>query len=249
MEQTNSFPSLYQKDEAKANIVSAEIQTNEILKILLHDIKNPMSSLTGYLGLISMMAKSLDPKPKQYLMSSVWSSNEMAALCKNIEDSISIETNHFPLKLEPLQISPILQKNIEKLNPIATFFQKKIFFETIECPPCIQGDKILIERMIYTLINHSLQHCPDTKEVKISLKKQDPFLLLEIEDEGSAILKEHLEKYFDKYFSVHCGKGVRRPRGWDAYFCSLVARLHGGKIAVHQVEKRQIFSVFLPYTP
>ena len=248
MEQTsNSNPILYQKENPNTSNVSSEAENQEILKVLIHDIKNPMSSLMGYLGLLSTMAKSLDAKQKQYIMNSTWASNELAFLCRNIEDSISMESKRLQPRLERLQAGPILQKNVEKLHSIAEYFQKKLLCSIPESLPPIQGDKNLIDRMFYTIINQSLQNCPNGKEVKISLGKKEKNLFLEVEDEGPAILEEHLEKYFDKFFSTYCGKGVRRPKGWDAYFCKLVATLHGGEIYINKIEKRQIFSVLLPY--
>ncbi|NUM33846.1 MAG: HAMP domain-containing histidine kinase [Candidatus Brocadiae bacterium] len=237
---------LYQKENPNTSNVSPETENQEILKILFHDIKNPMSSLTGYLSLLSRISHSLEEKPKQYISNLALSSSEITNLLKNIEDCISLETNQLQIKTELFQAAHVLEKSIERLKPMAECFQKKFFFTIAPMLPEIRGDKNLIDRLFYTIINHSLQNCPQDKEVRISLSKRERDLLFEVEDEGTAILEEHLEKYFDKFFSLHCGKNRRRPKGWDAYFCKLVANLHGGQIYLKKTEKKQIFSVTLP---
>ena len=58
------------------------------------------------------------------------------------------------------------------------------------------------------LIDNSLRHGERVSEIRLSIKKEDPDLLLIYEDNGTGVVPEEKEKIFLKGFGKHTGLGM-----------------------------------------
>lgn len=240
---------LYQNEDKKA-IQDSGLCTEsaQLLRMFLHDIKNPLASLVGYLGLVSMMSKSMEENSKRYITNAVWSGNDMSLLCKNIEESLAIESGQLKPKFERFEPAKMLQKEVERLQPVGEFFQKKFVLHIQPDLPPAEGDKTLLARLFQTMLSHCLMHHTAPCGIEVLLEQKENTLCFQALDEGTPVAEKNRAIYFDPLFPIHCAKGERRPKGWDLYFCKLVTELHGGQISVQSEGNKMKFMVLLPYS-
>ena len=84
----------------------------------------------------------------------------------------------------------------------------------------------------------------DRGAIRLRTRSREDFVEFEIEDNGSGIAAEHLEKIFDPGFTT---KGVRVGVGLGLAICYQIVDAHGGRIEVNsRVGEGSCFTVTLP---
>ena len=89
---------------------------------------------------------------------------------------------------------------------------------------------------------------PDSEPVRIGLKKQDPYVILYIEDNGIGIPQEELPFIFEPFYRVDKSRS-RHTGGYGLglSLCKTIMEAHGGKIEIDSAPgKGTTVSLFFP---
>jgi signal transduction histidine kinase len=112
---------------------------------------------------------------------------------------ISITRNDLVKTIEETIILLKLDKNISDRIQFVTEFERDV--------PQLLFDSEAIKQVIWNLIINSISAIKDKGIIRISAKKNDTAVLMEIEDSGRGISDKKLEKIFDQFYSLE-GKGT-----------------------------------------
>lgn len=68
--------------------------------------------------------------------------------------------------------------------------------------PPVWGDPKSLERALMALVDNAIKFSPQGGDVKISLSKNDTWVLVSVEDHGIGITKENLPRIFDRFYHL-----------------------------------------------
>jgi signal transduction histidine kinase len=68
--------------------------------------------------------------------------------------------------------------------------------------PPVWGDPKSLERALMALVDNAIKFSPQGGDVTISLRKNDPWVLVSVEDQGIGITKENLPRIFDRFYHL-----------------------------------------------
>jgi two-component system phosphate regulon sensor histidine kinase PhoR len=68
--------------------------------------------------------------------------------------------------------------------------------------PPVWGDAKSLERALMALVDNAIKFSPQGGDVKISLSKNDPWVLVVVEDHGIGIQKENVPRIFDRFYHL-----------------------------------------------
>ena len=115
--------------------------------------------------------------------------------------------------------------------------------------PAVPCDRSQLEQVVLNLLMNSVEAMPQGGKVFVRTRVDVPAgaVVIEIEDEGTGIPKEHLSRIFDPFFSTkEAGKGT----GLGLTVVYGIVDAHGGTIDVRStVGKGTTFTVRLPLRP
>ncbi len=206
-----------------------------------HELKTPLTAIKGFVETIENEVKN-----KRYI----------EIIKRNIDRTINIINDLLTLsKLEEkreLEIEEFDFKDV--LNSVLKIFEKKInekglkVFVNIEGEDTkILGDQFKIEQVLINLIDNAINYT-DKGEIKIHFYKKDKKIVFEIEDTGIGIPKEHIERIFERFYTVD--KSRSRKSGGTGLGLSIVKHiilLHKGEIEVEsEVGKGTKFKITIP---
>ena len=113
--------------------------------------------------------------------------------------------------------------------------------------PCIEADPTRVERILYNLLENASKYSPTRSEIKVSVRKEPDYAIVEISDQGRGIAPEDQEKLFG-LFERFGGPSRGRGMGLGLVVCKRLVEAQGGWIKVDSAPgKGSVFSFALPW--
>ncbi|KAF0092425.1 MAG: yvrG [Fusobacteria bacterium] len=221
---------------AKIKEKEFEKQRNEWMANISHDLKTPLSSISGYSEIMA---------DKKYDLSSaeiIKYSEIIRKQTKNIENLISdlslelkIKSTEDIIKKESIKLNLFLKELVISILNNYQYAHRDISFED-DGELYFQIDKELFGRAITNLITNALKHSGPKAIVKVSIKKtSEGHGRICIIDDGKGISRKMLEKLFIRYYRGESTEGVEGT-GLGMPIAKNIIEAHGGKITVSSEE-------------
>jgi len=178
-----------------------EKMRKEFIASVSHELKTPISLIEGYAeGLKDGIPKGDDIA--YYLDVIIDESKNMNSLVCDMLDLSQLESGNFKLNMSKFNIFEFINSIYKKyLNSINDRHLKLNISSTMK-NIAVYGDPYRIEEVINNLISNAIRHTPPNKTIAITLKAQEDRMLVEIENEGSFIENEDLDRIWDKFYKV-----------------------------------------------
>lgn len=240
-----------QKKRLKENyerLKELEALRDSLVHMIVHDLRSPLMSITGYLDLALM--EELPEKAKAYLTNVKSSSQMLIELINTLLDVNKIESGNMSLEYSPVEINSLVTRTMNNLSALKGTRSLKFISENKEI--IVNCDRQLIERVIWNLVGNAIKFTPERNgQIIVSTVASGNLVKIGVSDNGHGIPREYQEVIFEKFAQAHCREsGIRTSTGLGLTFCKLVAEAHGGKIYVESEQnKGTTFWVELPLDP
>jgi signal transduction histidine kinase len=218
--------------EVASEIHNAEAERQELLAVINHDLRTPLTSILGSLELFAGNAFGELPgdphifeKAREDLKSLLMQVNDLLALEKIDSGAYSIIPEKVSIKDSIETVVKSADKcRIEKSASInlnlEEELEKSMFF----------GDKDLLLRLITLLVQNALSYCNPGSTINIDVQKSEDGFVFQIKNNGPEIDKALLPVLFDRFRFVD-GKPVP---GLGLPLAYRICRLHGGTLEVNE---------------
>ncbi|SEM40736.1 Signal transduction histidine kinase [bacterium A37T11] len=235
-----------------ARAIALAEQKSELLAIMSHEIRNPLTTIVGY---IYMLEKSTLTSAQTALLKPIKQASTL--LQDTVNDILDMG------KFESLQsaalnnsaFSPIreIKETIENLKFSAG--RKGIYldyqFIGIDDQQVI-GDAFRLKQVLINLLSNAIKYT-DTGGVIVKasllLSQEHNLLSVSIEDTGIGLSPEQQTKLFTKYYQGKNATG-KPGTGLGLYICNQLIKLQKGSIRVQsEVGKGSTFTFEIPYQP
>lgn len=170
-----------------------------------HELKTPLTSISGYAEMIKNgMAQEKDIRDfagKIHV--------EAARLITLIGDIIKLseldETNKTPPHFHRIDLSQIVSETVESLSLVAS--QKEVTLHWEETPAFVQGNKEMLEELVYNLCDNAIRYNNPGGSVTLLLEEKKTEagpaqVVFQVQDTGIGIPKEHQERIFERFYRV-----------------------------------------------
>lgn len=188
---------------------------NDFISNMTHEFKTPISTI--YLACQALndkdMVKSGTDESATFVKMIKDENSRLEVLVERILQSAVIDRGELKLKNEQINLTEIVQdlcQNAQlKINSLNGSLHKNIASEPIE----ILADRFHTSNVISNLIDNAIKYSKEKPVITISLKKEQHFICLTVQDEGIGISKEYLSKIFDKLYRIPTGN-VHNVKGF-----------------------------------
>ncbi len=214
----------------------------------VHDIKNPLSVICGYVQLLMDQLQDANSTEslqagtaREYLArveKSVFRCQEMAKMWKSLGQKDE-------MRMEACSIMEIIEEVSETATAIASDVDGRVEMVRGPADCMVRGDSLQIFRAIQNLVSNAIQAFPDSGGVvKVSWDCPGDRVLIEVRDNGCGIPPDKLETIFNPYFTTKEGSG---GMGIGLFITRKVIENHAGTISItNAADGGAIASVDLP---
>jgi PAS domain S-box-containing protein len=219
----------------------------DVLAIVSHDLKNPISSVILNSDLLARMSGKIAGAEKLFELTRriKRSAQSMDRLISNLLDLTKLETHGFKLDLYPERAESLVQESIEMIRPQAA--AKSITIESVLAGDCCEiicdHDRIL--QVLSNLLGNAIKFTPSNGQIRVSIKHIDGKALFSVEDSGPGVSPEHLGNIFQRYWQAE--ETASKGTGLGLSIAKGIVEAHGGRIWVEsEVGKGAVFYFTLP---
>ena len=206
-------------------------QRNLLLSDIAHDIKTPITTVSGYARALADDMVDGEDKRKEYLQAIYAKSIRVDELISLLFEYVKLDSSGFELHTESADLGELLRENIALLY---SDFEEKGMMLEIEIPEKefpYEMDKIQMARAIGNILTNIVKHSGENIKVRISLRI-DAYggYQISIADSGAPIddlLAAHIFEPFSR------GDKSRSSRGGSGLGLSIaykIVHMHGGEL-------------------
>jgi PAS domain S-box-containing protein len=222
---------------------------SNFLAMVSHQLKAPLSStLLQTSILLDGMVGEVNEKQKDLLQKIKAKTKGMSDLINDILDVCYIEEGGYVTQIEFLNLSEILKRTIEVVQPQTQ--DKGINIQIIieDHLPFMHGNKSSMEAMCINLIMNAIKYTPSGGQVSIDLSKNGQCLQLKVSDTGIGIEEKDILRIFDKFYRERSERTKHiSGTGLGLSIAKGVVDAHHGTISVEsEVGNGTTFTVLLP---
>jgi PAS domain S-box-containing protein len=184
------------RKHAELALSEANRKINLLTNITRHDITNKIVAVHSYLDLIRELAT--DSQQIQYL-----NKQEQAIMAMN-------EQIEFTKEYQNLGTEAPTWQEVEKVLRIA---KTQVDFGKVSLESSIGSWEIfadpMLDKVFYNLCDNAVKYGgPAIKTIRISSQRDDPDLLIIVEDDGAGISAQDLPRMFERGYGKHTGLGL-----------------------------------------
>ena len=203
-----------------------------LLRAISHDLRTPLTSISGNAGILMGNSKVLDEEKKQRLYSDIYDDSMwLINLVENLLSVTRIENGTMDIKMEPELISEIIDEALSHINRKRE--EHHITVELRDDMLMAKMDSRLIVQVIINIVDNAIKYTPEGSDISISAFPKGKMIQVEVADNGEGIADEAKSRLFDMFYTADNSRGDgRRGLGLGLSLCKSIILAHGGRIGV-----------------
>ncbi len=218
-----------------------------LLRSISHDLRTPLTSISGNASNLLSNADSFDKATRQQIYADIYEDSMwLINLVENLLAVTKLEDGRMNLRLSSELLEDIVSEAVSRMD------NKRCGHEIKVTMPddfiIIQADAKLMVQVIINLIDNAVKHTPAGTLIEVEAEKQESCAVLMIRDNGNGISDSDKAHIFDMFFTGNSkAADSRRSLGLGLSLCKSIVEAHKGKISVADNHPHgTVFTVSLP---
>lgn len=225
-----------------------EQSKDELVTNVSHDIRTPLTSIIGYLGLVEEERYSSVEEARDYVHTAYKKSRQMKVLVDDLFEYTTVRQANTPLNLITFDM-------VQLLEQLAIDFQieadeKNMLIETnaSEEKLMMEGDSEKLVRVFNNLFSNAFKYGKDGNVVIIDMEKTTSGKVrITIKNDGERIPDEALDQLFERFYRAETSRSQESAStGLGLAIAKSIVELHKGTITAETIDEWTKFIVELP---
>lgn len=221
---------------------------DELITNVSHDIRTPLTSIIGYLGLVEQKRYSSTTQAQEYVQTAYNKARQMKVLVDDLFEYTSVHQTDTPL-------NTITFDMVQLLEQLAIDFQLEAQEKgmTIEIKNPVekllmQGDSEKLVRVFSNLLSNALKYGAGGKTIQLAVTPLTQNQVeIAVKNDGEKIPKEALGQLFERFYRAETSRTQETAStGLGLAIAKSIVELHAGTISVETNDEWTKFIVRLP---
>jgi len=231
LEIRNSFNYMAEKiSQGERDKQAYEHERAQLFANIAHDLKTPITTITGYAQILESDVTTDKAIQKQYLQAIRLKSERMNELLDLLFDYTKLESNLPVQQLEAIDMTEVLREAVGLMYTEFEEAEMEIEIDIPAKPIMCMADKLEVLRAINNLLVNALRHNEPKTRILMKLEQQNEAVQIIVADTGAAIPSTMLNQLFKPFV---LGDESRRSKGGSGLGLAIVEKLvhrNGGRV-------------------
>ena len=203
---------------------------NEFVAVVAHDLRSPMTSISGFAHLLVEQWDLLDDETKiQYLEIIARNTDGLAEFVEDVLQVARIEAGEYDYDNRPFNIRSLAQKIFDDVA--GANGKRQLEFIAPEDLPFVFADEDRQMQILVNLLSNAIKFSPAEEPIIVRLSRVESSVQVSVTDRGIGIASDDLAKLFQKSGRVFRAGDPKRPgNGLGLYICKTLVEAQGGRI-------------------
>jgi signal transduction histidine kinase len=229
-------------ERMRERLAQLEHARREFIANASHELRTPLFSLGGFLEL--MENEELEPRTQREFMETMREQvDRLTKLATDLLDLSRLDAGRMHVEAEPVDLDAVAQTLADEFRAVArsTGHDLEVLANGSAEALADEERALQIGRI---LVENALVHTAPGTAVRLRSDRRDGVALLEVEDEGGGIPREHTQHVFERFYRLE-GSSTASGSGLGLAIARELAELMGGAIELDSRPGRTVFRLRL----
>jgi CheY-like chemotaxis protein/two-component sensor histidine kinase len=205
-----------------------EVELEELLALLSHELRNPIHAISTNAWLIrSRAGDEKVRRPAEAI------ERQVAALSLRLDDLLDVVrvSQQLELKLEEISVQRVVSAAIELIKQREDLHRRELTVEMPDEVVEVRGDRARLEQCVASLLSNAVKYSAQQGRIIVRVRRDGGEAVVSVCDEGIGIEPGELGQLFDRFMR---GASARRNRtaglGIGLHITRKLVEAHGGTI-------------------
>jgi Osmosensitive K+ channel histidine kinase len=224
-------------DNEKAKEEAALIAQNEklranLLRTISHDLRTPLTSISGNASNLCNHYKMLDDETREQMFSDIYDDSEwLIRLVENLLSVTRIENGEMQLNKSLEVMDDVVEEALKHIDRDRTEHDIRVS----QCGDLVIAnmDAKLITQVIINIVNNAIKYTQQGSVIQVDYGNEDDMVYMRISDNGPGMDANSKEHAFDMFYTGQNKiADSKRSMGLGLALCKSVVEAHGGRIEI-----------------
>lgn len=226
---------------------ATEEAKDELITNVAHDLRTPLTSILGYLDLLTQGDMLTDEQRKKYLGIASAKARQLEILIKDLFDYTRYDKDKVTIKKDTIDLNLFIPQLVDEFYP--SFVENGMICKTeyVYGDLNVEANGELLARAVGNLISNAIKYGSEGKIVEIYTGMNGYYAFVEVVNYGKIIPADKLDKIFEKFYRVENSRSLKTGgTGLGLAIAKNIVGLHDGRIWAKSDENGTRFTIELP---
>ena len=242
-----------------AQELEKESEQTEFISTASHEMRTPVASIEGYLGLaLNPATATIDERARKYLTEAHEASQHLGRLFRDLLDITKLDDNRARAHLVPVELAAEVSKFLSDFKQMAAEKNIRLLFGTrnlsgaagrkVVMPLYVMVDLDFLREIVNNLVENAIKYTPEGGTVWVDVQDYQGQAMIAVSDTGIGIAPEDLTHIFQKFYRAdNSDTRTIGGTGLGLYIVKKRTEQMGGKVSATSVlSKGSNFYVLFP---
>ncbi|MDR0885881.1 MAG: HAMP domain-containing histidine kinase [Clostridiales Family XIII bacterium] len=235
-----------QARENERNARDSEQRKNDLVVYLAHDLKTPLTSVIGYLSLLTEEQQISEPLREKYLSIALEKSERLEDLINEFFEITRFNLSTLTLEPSRVNLTRMLEQMVFEFSPMLAEKNLTCHLE-VASDIMIKLDVGKMQRVFDNLLRNAISYSYAGSEIHIFVHADEANLSIRFVNHGDTIPEEKLSRIFEQFYRLDSSRASRSGNaGLGLAIAKEIVELHRGTIEAISADDTIIFEVHIP---
>lgn len=220
-----------EKEQAAILAKNEQLRAN-LLRAISHDLRTPLTSISGNAGVLLANVDDITPEKKKQLYADIYDDSMwLINLVENLLAVTRIEDGTMSLRLKPELMDDVISEALRHINRRKA--EHHITVEHSDELALARMDARLIVQVVINIVDNAIKYTPPGSDINVRTYVKNKQVVTEIADNGPGIPDDAKPRIFDMFYTANARiADSRRSMGLGLALCKSIVTAHGGAVTV-----------------
>lgn len=198
----------------------------DVLLLLAHEIRSPLTTITGYVQLM----KRKDVNNQAALATILAQARQINRLASDLLDGSSRESDQLRLEPRLMDLTALARVSVQQAQLLHP--ERAVRLELPSDPLCGHWGEGRLAQVFANLIDNAIKYSPDGGEIVVSVDDLGSAARVSIQDRGVGISPDDLPHIFKQFYRVAATARQADGLGLGLHITKMLVEAHGGTLGV-----------------